>query len=387
MSRTIYYACQFLFSFLILSGVLEGKNEQGKAFYAISSLRFYLDELTGDLPNDEELDSAILFEEADIAHLWSLATLENSFSLKLNEAQAYYQQAIENKNHPKQFTELCEKAKSILEEVWENVNHSFFENRPLTFLEEKKEFYNHQNLIYPNFSNNSAFTKEMRSMMRPYLLPLTHPLKVPLDLIFTQTRVIENEISFAQAGFITISLQPNSFIRIARHPTLPNHLLKVYLDSETRKKEGKPGWLWLTQRCQGAENIRNLIEKKKFYCFSVPNKWLYPLPNSSQFVNKKLSQPVVLVVTDMDLVSLEETVEAWLNKITPRHLDELYCILSHGYSSCFLYNNIPYSKSGKFSCIDTEHPKRKLDFGKINKYLSNEMQIYWNELVRKGGVL
>jgi len=240
-----------------------------------------------------------------------------------------------------------------------------------------------------NFDGNPYIDKKMRKMMRPYCIPLDHPLKASLDTIFSQSRAIENEPAFANAGFVTLFAQPISYLRIARHPLLPGYLLKVCLDNETRQKKGIPAWQWLVNRCKGAENIRKLIKEKKLRYFTVPDKWIYPLPVNPMpaLPNGQSQQPVILVVKDMNIVSARQTRDIWKNKITTRHLDELYCILSHGYSSCFLVGNIPYCKNGKFACIDTEYPQRQLIYKKIKRYLSEDMNAYWDKLIKSGGKL
>lgn len=45
--------------------------------------------------------------------------------------------------------------------------------------------------------------------------------------------------------------------------------------------------------------------------------------------------------------------------------------------------NIPYTKKGNFSCIDTEYPKRNLNLNKIKLSLSPENQVYWDDLILK----
>lgn len=230
---------------------------------------------------------------------------------------------------------------------------------------------------YLNFDDNFCLDKHMKKEIKPHLLPADHPLKNTLDQIFSGPRVIENEIAFAEAGFETLQVRPGSFIVIARHPLLPGYLLKLYLDNETRQKDGVPGWKWLVNRCKGAENIRTLIRKKNLKHFIVPDKWLYPLPP-----DPKGRHPIVLLVTAMNLVSQQQNKQAWLN-VTEEHLDELYSIISYGYASCDLFGNIQYTKEGKFACIDTEHPKRKLKLSRIRPHLSELMQTYWNKLIGK----
>lgn len=230
----------------------------------------------------------------------------------------------------------------------------------------------------PRRINTSNFSERVK----PYIIPADHSAKEVLDLIFTQPRVTKDLNTLAAAGFITVSIRPFSFAVVVQHPDLPGYLQKLYLDTEQRKKNGKEGWEWLIQRCEGAENIRKLIKKKKLKYFSVPDKWIYLVPETSR---KSKGQPCILLVTDMDLVSQAESVEAWKTIITKEHLNELYTILSNGFASSHVGWNIPYSKSGKFSCIDTEYPKRAPNYQEVEEYLSDEMKTYWKQLVKSGG--
>lgn len=231
-----------------------------------------------------------------------------------------------------------------------------------------------------NADNHPVITQKMRKAMRPYLLPKKHPIQATLHTLFKASRITANAHTFAEAGFITLFHQPASYIRVAQHLLLPGFLLKLYLDDEKRNKDNVPGWQWLVNRCEGAKNVRRLIKRKRLQHFTAPDKWLYPLPVTST----ESDQPVILVVTNMDLVSSEETAYAWYHLVTPEILDELFCILSHGYSSCYVAQNIPLTKSGKFACVDTEYPKRDLRhrYREVKKYLSPEMQLYWDTLTR-----
>lgn len=223
-------------------------------------------------------------------------------------------------------------------------------------------------------------TTDFAEKIKPYAMPSDHPAKKTLDAIFQHSQPTKNIDALEAAGFEVVSLRPFSFAVIAKHPSLPGYLQKLYLDSEQRKKNGKEGWQWLVQRCEGAANIRKLIKEKNLQYFSVPDKWIYELPSSDY-----KGQPCILVVTDMDLVSQEESHDAWRYLVTEEHLDELYVILSHGFASSHVGWNIPYSKSGKFSCIDTEYAKRKPNYAEVEEYLSDEMKVYWRKLVKNGG--
>jgi len=223
--------------------------------------------------------------------------------------------------------------------------------------------------------------KNIKSKITPYLIPETHPKKVILDNIFSTTRVTSNLETLEQAGFQITHIKDSSFIIVAKHPSLKNYLFKLYLDSDSRTRLNKPSWQWLVDRCRGAQIIRTLIKKKKIKHFVVPKKWLYILPPIPAQGTQHL---LVLLAEDMRLVSKSETKEAWKTVVTPEHLDELYCILSHGCGSNFLSSNVPYTQDGKFTFIDTEYPHRKINLEKIKLYIDPQLHEYWDNLVKTG---
>jgi hypothetical protein len=191
-----------------------------------------------------------------------------------------------------------------------------------------------------------------------------------LDAIFQQfPHAFDSENSLIDAGFTIVCHQPKSKIVVIKHQTLPGYLIKGYLESEIDRNTYQQN---LLNRCIGADNIRSLIKKKKIRHFTVPDKYLYTLPNET----------LILLVTDMKIHDSFKSRLAWKEKATKEHLRELYIILSHGYASCWLAENIPYTKKGTFACIDTEYPQRKLDLTKTKKYFSKKMQSYWKRLIR-----
>ncbi|MBS0605162.1 MAG: hypothetical protein JSS60_09045 [Verrucomicrobia bacterium] len=237
---------------------------------------------------------------------------------------------------------------------------------------------------YPNFEDNPLLTDRMRIRIAPYLLPLDHPMKPKLDSIFSQSRVLENERTLLDAGFVIIDgPMPNSFMIVARHPEIPGYVFKLYLDSETRCRKDIPHWTWLVRRCAGASAIRKLIRQEKIQYFSVPDKWIYIL-SVYPFSNVVNPQPVILMETDMELESPEESKRMWKTAVTRKHLDELYAILKHGYGGHGVVNlssNVPYTKSGKFAFTDTEDPPAKLKLKRVKRYLSKGNRHYWDSLI------
>ena len=300
---------------------------------AVFSLKCYFEQQQD--PSEDD----ILFEDGDIAQLWEKASLSNDLEI-LSLRKGYETDSD---------SQLLEKK---LTSIWNRLNPR----------REIKEY-------------------------SQYLLPSKHPLKPHLDAIFHSSRATQNREAMIAAGFSKLYPQPLPFMCVAFHPNLPGFLLKMYFDDETRMKDGIPGWTWLVQRCHGAQEIRKIIKKKNIKYFTVPDKYLYELPDEPApiLLSGTQRQQVVLVETDMDLVSHGETLDAWKNKITHKHLDELYCILCHGYGSAYVGANIPFTKNGMFACIDTEYPKRKLKYHQVKLFLSEPMSRYWDSLVKKGG--
>jgi hypothetical protein len=373
---TLWVLVYFFSSF-----ALEATEGYQKAFYAISSLTFYLGETISDLSaNKKSNEEKIIFSETDVAQLWHTASSYPAITDDIKKARDYYYEVVSSEQSQTSLIEGCKKTYLILHTLWNMLNPYTVKEKAAVDIRAAAA-----NSKYPNFDDNPYIDNTMRKRMRPYLLPLKNKLKVSLDEIFDTSRAIQNTKSFAKAGFITLFHQRHSLIRVAEHGALPGYLLKVYLDSDVL--DGRPGWECLTRRCQGAENLRRLIKEKKLEHFSVPDKWIYPLSfsNIPPATNSKSVQPVILVVTDMDLVSRSKSRKIWRTKVTHKHLDELYCILSHGLASKTLPQNIPYTRSGKFACIDTEDPHKKINFNAVRRYLSPQMRAYWEELVRKGG--
>ena len=232
---------------------------------------------------------------------------------------------------------------------------------------------------YPDFQDNPYLDERMRRLMAPHLLPIDHPIKKKLDAIFQNMRATENTQSLMDAGFTIIASVTGSYVTVARHPAIPGYVFKLYLDSEMRNKDGIANCEWLTTRCIGAAKIRKVIKQKKIRFFTIPDKWLYVLPLTPASSSPK-PEPVLLVATDMELESTEMTEFAWKHYIKPKHLDELYAILKHGYGTIGLVRNIPYTKKGVFAFTDTEYPERNLNLEKVKPYLSKDMQRYWDTL-------
>lgn len=217
----------------------------------------------------------------------------------------------------------------------------------------------------------------------PYLLPNSHPLKPILDSIFSKQDVLKNEQTFSQAGFKTIMVKRTSGIRLAKHPRIPGHLFKLYLDSDLayRYKDVMSKQDCLIQRCIGAQRIRDLITTFHLQHFTVPNKWLYSVFSTLEKGDKN-EKVFILLVTDMNILNTKQSKKAWKKNITKKHLEELFIIMKNGCGSGGLALNVPYTRSGTFAFIDTEYLNRTFDLPQEKKFFSKEMACYWDILTK-----
>lgn len=234
---------------------------------------------------------------------------------------------------------------------------------------------------YKDFDDNPIFSSSERNSTRPYLIPQDHPIYPILSQLFA-TRVTENTQTFEAAGFQILSVRSGSMIKVARHPLLPGYIIKVYLDDHVKLKENIPDWQWFVYRCQGAKRVANVIEKHHIKHFTVPKKWLFPLPGSTippadpTYIRKH----TVLIAEEMPLIPSDENFHLWKQAITKDYLQELYIILTEASSVRSRPDNIHFLPDGRMAIIDTEYPFKKADKKTMIEYLSPEMQKYWKDL-------
>ncbi len=88
------------------------------------------------------------------------------------------------------------------------------------------------------------------------------------------------------------------------HPLIKGYLFKVYLDVQPDICE----WSNWVRRIEGAHAIRACIKRHGYKHFSVPHKWIYPLPPepSPPFSEKYHRKNFILIVEDMHIVNLTQ---------------------------------------------------------------------------------
>lgn len=248
--------------------------------------------------------------------------------------------------------------------------------------------YSATDIAYNDFRTNPNISKAERKKIAPYLLPYNNPLRPILDSIFCTQRATFDATSFKKAGFTLLFNQPRSFIKVGSHPLLPNHLVKVYFDTDRREKKRLekevPSWRWLAYRVEGAKQVQRILTAYHIKHFVVPKKWIYPLP-PKPFPTTKVktrARNCILIVENMNLASYEENLDAWKNRMTKEHLDELFTIIKFAGGGAYRADNVALTKSGKFALIDTEYPYKTGRYHSVESYLSDEMLRYWRKLVR-----
>jgi hypothetical protein len=216
--------------------------------------------------------------------------------------------------------------------------------------------------------------------MIPHLLSRTHPAGNFLESLCRCSSVLDNETTFHKAGFETRVKKLRSLMRVAIHPKVPGYVFKVFfVDERQCEREKSRAWKGFLIRCKQAERIRRIIQECGIRHFRVPRKWLFYPPYHAECSPE--DQPMILVAEFQDLLSQEENLDAWLNSVTEDHLDELCAIITGAGGTSYRPDNIPLTKQGQFSFIDTEHSSDSRNYESISPYLAPGMRQYWSDLI------
>lgn len=236
------------------------------------------------------------------------------------------------------------------------------------------------------FSTSAVEAKSLpatiQKLVNPYLLPEDHPIKPSLDYLFSSSRVTLNLKSLEKAGFCKCKPRKFTKLVVTKHPAFPGYVFKLYLDAQGFHKDQPEYHYWML-RIQGAEQIRQeILAKNVGHLFKVPKKWIYTLPFKPQPPRGYAIKHFILVEEDMDILSDEENKNLWgSNYVSHQLLDEVYAILTKiGLHDCAKPDNIPFSRDGKIAFIDTQSHGMKVEYKKMNAFLSKENQEYWKNI-------
>lgn len=236
-----------------------------------------------------------------------------------------------------------------------------------------------------DYPYNPHVSLETWDSLKPYFLPYNSPLRINLDRIFQSERVILDRESVAAAGFKILRTQGTGSVCVAKHPLLEGCLVKIYPDNQVICE-----WENFFRRVTGAQSINQSINRHGFQKhFKVPKKWIYPLPmepsppDGDQYFRKNF----ILIVEDMNILSMKENAVAFKTQITPKILDEFYTIITEeGLFDSVFRGNIPFNKEGQMNFIDTEHHHGwPIKYHFLLRYLSPEMASYWQSITTTPG--
>lgn len=242
------------------------------------------------------------------------------------------------------------------------------------------------NFTYAGYSR-TYYDANTWKKIQPYLLPEDHPVKPVLDEIFSSSRVIRDENTMEEAGFIEPHIRAFSHLVIGKHPDIKGYIIKTYLDVQTECNRGLPEHeLWI-ERIKGSILIRDTIKTHIWEkIFKVPKKWIYILPDSPSPPFGFYRKNSILVEEDMDLCSHKRNEEIWNSEIVNRKLLKkfYYLITEVGLVDCAKPCNAPFSNDGKIAFIDTESFNEwPIRYKSLIKHLTPEMQVYWQKLILK----
>lgn len=220
-----------------------------------------------------------------------------------------------------------------------------------------------------------------QEIVRPYLLTDSHPLKKRLDLIFSIQGILKNRDSLMRCGFNVSPTRKWNNLYVAKHSILRGYVIKLFVNEQ----QGIQEWDNWIARIEGAWSIQAAIERhgyQKF--FKVPKKWIYQLPSASL---KDGDKQYVLIVEDMDIHDEERNRKKWkdMNYVTKERLDALYCLLKEeGLIDSIYIDNIPISRDGLITFIDTEHVHAwPVNYSRLNNFVPLELKAYWKTVSKQ----
>jgi hypothetical protein len=217
------------------------------------------------------------------------------------------------------------------------------------------------------------------NQLKPHFLPEDHPIKQAMDEMFAPShgRIIKNTASIKKAGFTFIQCSGTKQPHVVAHNKLKGYLLKIHTDDQNKFKSNDSHRFYA--RIKGAELTAQCINQNNYQkFFTVPKKWIYPLPVKGQAPSKlKQMKNFILVVEDVHILSSEENAFYWKSPLVTKELLEalVHVVIDTGLDDSIKIDNIPFTKEGKIAFIDTEaHHIWPVYILKLKRSLTKKMQ-------------
>lgn len=221
--------------------------------------------------------------------------------------------------------------------------------------------------------------------VEPYVIPENHPIKAKLDRLFSSSRILLNEQSIKKAGFEKTKPGKFSHAIVSKNSKFKNYYFKMFADNQL----GLSDWQQWVTRARAAQMTAASIKAHGYhYYFSVPQKWIYVLPEFPGPPPGYERKNFLLVEEDMQILKKSDNYAKWKSStIKPAILDALYVILKEqGLSDSVYAFNIPFNRYGFICFIDTEHHQQaNVAFDRLTNYLSSSNRNYWTQLILDGG--
>lgn len=241
---------------------------------------------------------------------------------------------------------------------------------------------NSNDVLLKGVQNPPHIPADIWELVKPYLLPDNHPDRKKLDRLFKKKRVVLDHETFRKSGFQFNERHNIESLVVGIHKSFPDVVVKTFLDCQLKKRDEWNNWV---RRIQGAEIVREYIYTHALFDFEVPRKWIYPLPyNPSPPEDPKYYRRYfVLIAENMKIESLDRTKELYGKIKNTECLDQLFEIIEkNGLSDSAYLRNIPFTKRGTITFIDTEHYHNwPVCFNRVTPYLSSSMKKHWQSLI------
>jgi hypothetical protein len=171
-----------------------------------------------------------------------------------------------------------------------------------------------------------------------------------LAKLFQDPSMFDSREHWQKAGFFVMREGNKSDVMVASHPTITDYLFKKYNRSVDLKDQRRN----YKTRIEGADAVRERIQKKGLPKLVVPRKYLLPLPAAFE---RKGRRAYVLVVERMELVKDAESKRLYGN-VSDETIRQL-CTMVRKYPGLDSdVRNLPFTTSGKIAFIDTERWQR-----------------------------
>ncbi len=157
---------------------------------------------------------------------------------------------------------------------------------------------------YYDVDDHPDIPAELKDLIIPYLLPYDHPMRAPLELIFSLSRVTYDFNSFKEANFIPLMKNANRLF--GYHENYTGYIIKALADTSERDPSR------LANRVIGAWEFKRIIKKYGMSRIMIPEKFILPLPvNPPSPIYSPYRKGFVVVENRINILNSRENRRYW----------------------------------------------------------------------------